>query len=265
MLFRLNKQLNKEAISNPKSILLQDDGISVTTTTNDSFWKWEVLQNAGILDNNAFFMLFTGKVYIVPLSAFNNESDAINFVGVIRSNIQKFKVGNKFRKVKNLYYWGLLGFVPNFGAIAGVVLIIKALQLKKIGLAAVGTADIAFTIVFWTLIFPKLNPNGFKDISQMELNNLVKNIEFYRLEKGGYPDNLQQLLKDDPTAFINDPIQTDNLRKNTLYNYKNLGDKYLLFSSGLDGIIDTKDDVYPTLSITDSTKVRFVKRNYISH
>ena len=41
---------------------------------------------------------------------------------------------------------------------------------------------------------------GFVDISEMQLNSLAKNIEFYKLQHGQYPDTLQQLLDDDKLA-----------------------------------------------------------------
>jgi len=52
-----------------------------------------------------------------------------------------------------------------------------------------------------------VSKKGFEDISQMQINSLVKNIEFYKLVHGQYPDNLQQLLKDDKLAPIYDAAQ----------------------------------------------------------
>jgi len=36
--------------------------------------------------------------------------------------------------------------------------------------------------------------------------------------------------------------------------YQKLGDKYILFSVGIDGIPNTSDEIYPVLSVQDSTK-----------
>jgi len=71
----------------------------------------------------------------------------------------------------------------------------------------------------------------------MQLNSLVKNIEYYKLEHGQYPDSLQQLLKDDKLAPITDAIQLNQQRPNNKYNYRKTGEKYLLYSSGQDGIL----------------------------
>jgi hypothetical protein len=92
----------------------------------------------------------------------------------------------------------------------------------------------------------------------MELNSLVKNIEFYKLEYGHYPDNLQQLLIDDKLAPINDPAEGMNTKGNSYFNYERVGDKYRLFSSGEDGIPNTEDDLFPQVTITDSSKIGLI-------
>jgi hypothetical protein len=93
----------------------------------------------------------------------------------------------------------------------------------------------------------------------MQLNSLVKNVEFYKLQHGQYPDNLQQLLEDDKLAPITDAIQSVQGRENSYYNYQRSGNKYLLFSSGQDGLPNTKDDLYPQVTIGDSSKIGLVR------
>ena len=93
----------------------------------------------------------------------------------------------------------------------------------------------------------------------MQLNSLIKNIEFYKLSHGHYPDNLKQLLDDDKLAPINDAAQGMNTKENSYYNYEKVGDKYVLFSSGQDGIPKTKDDLYLQVIISDSSKIGLIK------
>ncbi|MEO5942701.1 MAG: YcxB family protein [Ferruginibacter sp.] len=254
-----NKALKADASSKPRTIIIDNDGLIVKTDDGNIFWKWETLKNAEILNGYLFISLFTKKLYLIPLRSFNTDNEALNFLGVIRSHIPKIKGGDNTRRIKNLYYWGLVGFIPNFGVIAGIVLIIKGIQYSIFKLILIGIADISFTFLFWMVIFPKINPNGFKDFSQMELNSLVKNVEFYKLQNGQYPDSLQQLLKDDKFAPINDPIQIDQRRQKIYYYYKKVGSKYVLFSAGVDGIPNTEDDLYPSLLSTDSSKIGLIK------
>jgi hypothetical protein len=258
-LFKFKNSLKTKLLTQPQKITLTDEGINVTTESENNFWRWETVNKADLIDDYLFFTLFTKKLYLIPVRYFSSKNEAINFLGVIKSNSQKVRDGNRFRKIRNLYYWGLVGFIPNFGVVAGIILIIKGFQYNKIALMLVGVADILFTVFFWMIVFPLFNPNGFKDVSQMQLNSLVKNVEFYKLQNGQYPDSLQQLLKDDKFAPINDAIQIDKHRQNTYYNYKRVGDKYLLFSSGQDGIPNTSDDLYPVFSSQDSSKIGLIK------
>lgn len=86
-----------------------------------------------------------------------------------------------------------------------------------------------------------------------------KNIEFYKIQHGKYPDSLPQLLKDDEFAPIYDRTRASRLgSKLPLFNYEKVGDKYVLFSSGPDGVPNTKDDLHPTLAL-DSSKVGLIR------
>jgi hypothetical protein len=261
---KLAKNFKTDFLTRPKTIVTSEDGIIITAENENAFWKWESLKNAELIDGCLFISLFTNKFYyLIPISAFKSDNEMINFFGVLKSNIQKVRGGNQLRKIRNLYYCGLVGFIPNFGVIAGIILLIKGIQYNKLTLIAIGVGDIVFTVFFWMVVFPLLNPNGFKDVSQMELNNLVQNVEFYKLQFGHYPDSLQQLPKsDNRMPPIYDAIQMDKHRQNIYYNYRRVGDNYILFSSGQDGIPGTMDDLFPQIQITDSSKIGLIKRDH---
>jgi hypothetical protein len=256
---KFRKTLSKHPFIKSRIISTNDEGIIVTTENENTFWNWETLSKAEIVNDYLFVSLFTNKFYLIPLSSFSSNNEAINFLGVLKNGIQKVRGTNKNRKIRNLYYWGLVGFIPNFGVIAGIILLIKGFQYNKTTLILIGAGDILFTIFFWMVLSPILDPKGLTDVSQMQLNTLVKNVEFYKLQHGQYPDSLQLLLQDDEFAPVNDPIQLDHHRKNTYYNYRRVGDKYILFSSGEDGIPDTKDDLFPQLVFSDSSKIGLIR------
>jgi hypothetical protein len=99
------------------------------------------------------------------------------------------------------------------------------------------------------------------DIAQTQINDLVKNIEFYKMQNGSYPDSLQQVVDKNSFTSIADVSQDTKVGETMpLYHYKKLGNKYLLFSPGLDGKLNTKDDIYPTLSNPDTSKLGFIRR-----
>src|SRR4051812_47722937 len=88
-------------------------------------------------------------------------------------------------------------------------------------------------LVYYYLFFSKAGGKLWKPHSQIFLNNLVKDIEFYKNINGVYPDSLEQLSKNSLWG-TNDPIYRGN--KNIKFNYKRIGNKYTLYSSGVDQI-----------------------------
>ena len=75
----------------------------------------------------------------------------------------------------------------------------------------------------------------------------MKHVEFYKLKNGSYPDSLEQVNDDNSQTSLYDPLQSGGkVTTNNEFNYQKLGNHYYLFSSGLDGIPNTKDDIYPT-------------------
>jgi hypothetical protein len=167
-------------------------------------------------------------------------------------------------KFKPPYLLGLLCLIPLVGAFVGFGLLLYGLlKYKDKWLSIIGAAGIVWTIIFYTMLWyaathKSLFTKGFADLSQMQLNSLVKNIEFYKLEHGQYPEDLQ-LLKEDKLAPINDPVQGLQRKENSYFNYRKVGDRYLLFSSGQDGIPNTNDDLFPQVTITDSGKIGLIK------
>ena len=169
------------------------------------------------------------------------------------------------QKPKPPYLLGLLCLIPLVGAFVGLgLLLYGVIKYKDKWLSIIGAAGILWTILVYSTLFyvgthASVFTKGFEDISQMQLNSLVKNIEFYKLQHGKYPDSLKQLLDDDQLAPINDAAQGMKTKGNSYYNYEKVGDKYLLFSSGQDGVVNTKDDLFPHTTITDSSKIGLIK------
>jgi len=168
-------------------------------------------------------------------------------------------------KSKPPYLLGLLCLIPLVGAFVGLGLLLYGLlKYKDKWLSMIGIAGILWTILIYsTLFYAEKNATvfkkGFEDISQLQLNSLVKHIEYYKLTHGQYPDRLEQLRDDDKLAPIHDAAQGMNSKGEVLYNYEKIGDKYSLFSSGQDGIPNTKDDLFPQVTVTDSSKIGLIK------
>ncbi len=165
------------------------------------------------------------------------------------------------------YLLGLLCLIPLIGAFVGIGLILYGIfRYKDRKLIIIGSIGLIFTVVvysfvFYNLKYAKSTAKNFAKISETELNGLVKSIEFYKLQNGVYPDSLEQIKATDKTALIYDPLlirKMDNTIKTT-FQYKKMGDKYSLFSVGIDEIPNTIDDIYPTIFDKDSTKFGLIK------
>ena len=163
------------------------------------------------------------------------------------------------------YLLGLLCFIPLLGAFVGVILIILGIvKYKDKWLNIIGAFGIVFTIGIYSFLFyymknGDLSKKGFTEISQLQLNSLVKNIEFYNIQHGHYPDNLQQMLEDDKLAPVMDAIQIVQQRPITTYQYERIGNKYILFSSGQDGIPNNEDDLQPQIATDEASRIGLIQ------
>ena len=171
------------------------------------------------------------------------------------------------KKGKPHYWWGLLGLIPLFGAIVGVILVLLGIsRFKDKILVYIGTACILFTVGVYAFLFFVLRnsedvANGFSTIAQIQVNDLIKDIEFYKMQHGVYPNKLEDLQENNKLVAIVDPILLNHSTEGNLnYHYEKVGDRYKLYSVGVDRIENTADDIYPDLLNSDSTKIGFIKK-----
>ncbi|MFL9831651.1 hypothetical protein ABS764_12410 [Flavobacterium sp. ST-87] len=168
------------------------------------------------------------------------------------------------QNVKRLYWWGLVGLMPNFGLIAGIILLWKGIvKYKDRTLIFIGSACIAFTFIFWLFITKMIEESPVFNDANVEfaknnLNSSVKSIEFYKYKFGEYPEKLQQARE--KTEFTWDPFLKGNQKMGDL-QYQRSKDKYILFSVGVDGIPNTADDIFPTITKGDTIKFGLIKSN----
>jgi hypothetical protein len=269
---KLNKSISKDKIYLEKSKLsTAETGIIIQSVSKTTEWNWQSINSFSSNTNYIQIQLVDKKTFFLPKRFFVSENEIVDFLGIVQTGIIKTRGAlNKLsptntKTYKPPYLLGLLCLIPLIGAFVGLGLLLYGLlKYKDKWLSIIGAAGIVWTIIVYSTLFyagihASIFKKGFEDISQMQLNSLIKNIEFYKLEHGQYPDSLKQLLNDDKLAPIYDPVQGLQTKPNTYFDYEKVGDKYLLFSSGLDGIPNTKDDLFPQLTITDSNKIGLIK------
>ena len=167
---------------------------------------------------------------------------------------------------RHLYKRGWLGLIPLIGGFVGIGLIALGIfRYRDKKLVLIGIAALFFTIAVYGSLFIYLNSDNARKqwptIVPPQLNTIVTRIEFYKLQNGTYPDSLQQILQYDSTfTSITDPVSAKGFQQQALYNYEKMKDKYRLFSSGIDKIPNTADDIYPSLD-TIKTGLLLIKHS----
>jgi len=271
-ILKLNKAISKNHIYlEARKLSTSETGIVIQSISKTTVWNWQSINSFSSSENYIQIQLVDKKKFLLPKRFFASENDVVNFLGIVQAGINNTQVGLRktspthVKPNKPPYLLGLICLIPLVGAFVGLGLLLYGLlKYKDKWLSIIGAAGIIWTIVVYSSLFyatthASIFTKGFEDISQMQLNSLVKNIEFYKLEHKQYPDSLKQLLNDDKLAPINDAIGGIRTKGNSFFNYERIDDKYSLFSSGQDGIPNTKDDLFPQITITDSSKIGLIR------
>jgi hypothetical protein len=248
----------KGELQGVKMMSLTDEGILFKTEDRNELCQWNSLIEAGLVKDFIFLKLLSKKVLVIPKYIFENELELSNFLGDVNAKIilnHKSCKGIKKKTPMILYFLGLLCFIPFIGIAMGFVLIgLGTFRFKDKWLNVVGTISLMVCISFTYYVSQKLNKiskiGDVKSAAQTNMNDLMRNLEIYKMHNGSYPENLKQLQESNVLAKIYDPIQTFGKEIEDTgdeFNYKKVGDKYRLFSSGFDGKPHTYDDIYPTL------------------
>lgn len=156
------------------------------------------------------------------------------------------------------YKLGLLGIIPLVGFFVGLGLVLySAFRYKDRKLTYIGVAGMAWTVIVYSLLFwhltsgPGTNAAAI-EFSKTRLTTLIKNIEFYRIQHNQYPDSLEQAVTPQEAYLLLDPINAFKKENLSKFEYRNLGEHYLLFSVGADGKANTADDLYPIIDSTNN-------------
>jgi hypothetical protein len=169
-----------------------------------------------------------------------------------------------------------LSFIPLIGVIFGLIVIIIGFLKSKVGgwkLIVLGILGISTTVLLYGTLFHQASKDDgmfagiHGQLSEKLLTDLVKNIEYYKIQNGKYPDSLIDLQPEDPSdissaVFIYDSTKSFNLEDNDepkLFHYELINDQnnYYLFSSGKDGIPFTGDDIHPVVNESEQSNIGY--------
>jgi type II secretion system (T2SS) protein G len=158
------------------------------------------------------------------------------------------------------YAIGGASFIPLIGVVFGIIAIVWGILRRVRSLIVLGVGGILFTIVLYSALFyfGFYQRGGIFDklrsyMAVTMLNSAVKEVEYYKLQHGHYPNSLRDLVSKDPnnsSTFI-DPTFVERKGTNDscfFYELDASGTSYFLRSVGPDGIPFTADDILPTIS-----------------
>lgn len=252
-IFRFNKTISKNPIFfEKKRVITSSEGVAIDSKSNNFFLKWGDISKIEKTGNFLYLVYCEKKLLLIPDRFFHSKKDADLFYKNINEKLGTKNNSTASKKIKSIYNWGYLGFIPLIGFFAGIVLILRGIfQYKDRKLIFIGIGGVLFTIIIYSLLiyqteYSDSSKQRLRDFCISNMSTLVKDIEFYKVQNGIYPDSLEQVLKYDESVFIYDPLFSKVRKKNTIkYYYRKLNEKYTLFSIGVDRIPGTFDDIYP--------------------
>jgi len=248
-----------------RKLTISDEGIRTQSEKHNLLRNWESVKGIKSNERFVYIVLADKKSILLPIRHFSSQVEVANFIGLVESHIIETRSSSKSptplnytaaskafsQKSKTPYLLGILCIIPIFGAFVGLGLLIYGIFVyKEKWLTLIGAGGIALSFLIFSLMKPdsKTMQRGLADVDTIQLNSLVKEIEFYKIQNGAYPDSLQQL--DIKNSFTNTSDALLNGKKNNLFNYHKIGKKYTLFSSGIDQTPNTSDDIYPSIDTT---------------
>jgi len=221
--------------------------------------KWKDLFSFIVVGKMIYLELVTKKVIIIPKDCFVSDEELARFLNLVKSHDIKTQKELEVISSSKPYYWvGFLCFIPLIGAFVGITMILNGIfNHKNKWLVIMGVGGIAFTIFFYYYNFRSDHAKSqWIPSAKIELNKVVKSLEDYKKSHGEYPDSIQQIKTNEIIGGI-DPILAGN-SSDCYFYYKKVGDRYYLFSKGVDGVANTSDDIYPDISGKDTAKTGLI-------
>lgn len=251
---------------------ISDDSISVSSKIESQVVLWSNLKNIFSIGEFIFLELKTRRFYIIPKRSFNTEKEIYQFTRLIDNKIREHYLINSQLSGAKLYKVGWFCLIPIYGFFVGLYLTLKGFfkfrnnKLGFIGIAGVLLNLALFGFVIYHMRYSKQAENDLTELSNEDLNNVVRDIEMYKALYGSYPNKLDEVLKVDKFCPITDPfiksgISPFDTKTNIEFCYKKVGENYTLYSVGADRTPNTADDIYPTYLDSNSFKIGLIRIN----
>lgn len=148
------------------------------------------------------------------------------------------------------YFFTPFLIIPIVGGIFGIFFVLFYIFLYRDKFIIIcGCIGIVISLIYGTFFGFNLK-NGEKMqqavtvLSIKEMDEISGYLEIYKKKYGEYPDSLIELKNLNPKIDLFDPVLNLKTGKLTQFNYELIPGGYKLYSSGLDTISGTEDDLF---------------------
>lgn len=190
--YQIHKIVSKNSLFLGKKTIITDEDGLIYGSQNKKY-EWSSIKKMDNLTHYIYLILHNNTSILINKKGLQNvEID--NFVREVSENIIVKKTFLEKITSKRLYKFGFLGLIPNLGLITGIILIVQGFIRKDIKMKIIGVAGILFTPIFWYVFLNSdFQKNNLTQFTNNQLNEVVKDLEFYKSKTGQYPDSLAQL------------------------------------------------------------------------
>lgn len=238
----------KEKISDSVlSIEIMENGIQYKTSNSNKeiFKPWSGFKQVYESKNFTYFIFNDGQ-YLFLNNLINSKENILEFTTLVKEKIKLYQ-----HKVPKSQIW--LSFIPGIGLLFGLVIFIRGITDRNLKYFSIGILSLMATAVGWIIfgIFmdaSEKNSGSNKFNTKNNLNQIVKELAYYKLKNGKFPDTLDSLKMQNNFLILIEietnlnPFSDREIRD--IY-YENRDSTFVLRTLGADGKPFTEDDVLP--------------------
>lgn len=235
----------------PKDIILNinilEKGINFNKVGSDEIIEKSWSQFKKISNSKNFiYFLFTDETYIFLNQNSDQNVEIESFTNIIKEKIKPFE-----SKMGTHLVW--LSFIPAIGLIFGFVFFLRGISERNLRYFLIGISSFIFTSIFWIAFMIFMDATGKSNqtnifVTKNNLNILTKELAYYKLKNGKFPENLEELKSQNKFLIFHETNTSFNLfseSKIQYFYYQNQDSTYILRALGMDGKVFTDDDLIP--------------------
>ncbi|MGB6084265.1 hypothetical protein [Moheibacter sp.] len=240
------KRTETESADTVLNVEVLEKGILLQKINSDKKIQktWTEIKN--LIHRKEFtYLIFTDGTYLfIKNNSITNENK--EFIPIIKEKIKPFR-----SEMGRTLIW--YSFIPLIGFIFGIVFFARGIFDRHLKNFLIGILSFIFSgITFWCFLFfmDNTGKNTGSDTyrNKNNLNQIVKELAYYKLKNGKFPDTLDS-LKIQTNFIILVEIETSlnpfsDLEIREIY-YENRDSTFILRTLGPDGKPFTEDDILP--------------------